>query len=86
METLIAASDVVPLTDIFRAVFFYAVLAEVIGAPIAWWRVHKLDAWKERPEEMGRLGVLSRYMAKVVGLVVLWAVLMTSAAIIGSRL
>jgi hypothetical protein len=85
MPFLIANIDPVPFTEVFRAILFYGILAEIVGVPAAWFRVRKLEAWKERPEEFGRIGLLSRYIAKITGLVILWGVLVILAAVIGSR-
>lgn len=86
MALLIATTDTVPLTDVFRAVLFYGALAEVVGLPIAWLRVRRLEAWKERPDDRGPFGLLSLYIAKITALVILWGVLLIFSAAVGSRL
>lgn len=86
MAFVIANSDPVPLTDVFRSILVYAIWAQLVGIPVAWLRVRKLEAWKERPEEDGHVKLLSKYMAKVTGLIVSWAALVSICVVIGSRL
>jgi hypothetical protein len=83
---LTATSDPAPITDIIKSVLLYAFLAEIIGVPVAWLRVRKLDAWRERPREEGHIGLLSRYIALVTTLVVAWGVLVSVSVVISSRL
>ncbi|MEX2108702.1 MAG: hypothetical protein WD827_07430 [Solirubrobacterales bacterium] len=86
MLFVVANTDPVPLTDIFRLVLLYAILAEVVGIPVAWLRVRKQEAWLERPEEEGRLRTLSVYIAQITGLIVAWGALIGICTFIGSRL
>lgn len=83
---LTATSDPTPITDIAKSVLLYAFLAELVGVPVAWLRVRRLDAWRERPKEEGDIGLLSRFIALVVLMVVAWGILVSVSVFIGSRL
>lgn len=83
---LAVASDPAPVTDIFKSVLLYAFLAELVGIPVAWLRVRRLDAWRERPKEEGHIGLLSRFIALVVLMIVAWGILVSVSVFIGSRL
>jgi hypothetical protein len=86
MDLVIASGNPAPITDVFRSILVYAIWAEVLGVVVAWLRVRKLDAWRERPVEDGSIRLLSIYVVKVTGLMVAWAIIVSLCVIIGSRL
>jgi hypothetical protein len=85
MTPIAAFAESVPLTDVFRAIFFYGMVAELIGVPVAWLRVRKLEAWRERPEEPGPLGLLSLYISKITVMLILWGILVSLSVFAGSK-
>ncbi len=85
MISVAAFAESVPLMDVFRAIFFYGFVAELIGVPVAWFRVRKLEAWKDRPEDPGPLSLLSLYISKVTAMLILWGILVSLSVFAGSK-
>lgn len=86
MEIALASTQPVPLTDVFTSILLYAFWAELVGVPVAWLRVRKMEAWRNRPRESGSIRLLSIYIVQVTGMVVAWAILMSTCVVVGSRL
>jgi len=83
---LLASTDPIPITDVFRSVLMYAVWAEIVRVLAAWIKVRNTQVWQERPREDGSIRMLSVYIAGITALVVAWGVLVSVSVFIGSRL
>jgi hypothetical protein len=55
--------------------------AEALGLFVAWLSVRRTDTWKNRPEGVRRLDLLTVYVAKVTGLAALLGLLSAGAAL-----
>jgi len=48
-------------------------LCQLVGMPVAWWRLRNTPAWLERDPGRSRLGLLAHYMSPVTVRAVAWS-------------
>lgn len=48
-------------------------LCQLVGMPVAWWRLRGTPAWRERDPRQARLVILARYMRPVTVRAVSWS-------------
>lgn len=57
--------------------------SQLLGMPIAWLRLRKTPAWKNRPNELRRLELLAEFIVGPTTLTVIWGWLALLVAAIG---
>lgn len=66
--------------EIFKLVFGAVVVAEVIGVPTAWLRLRRTVEWANRPADVRRMELLSRYVRDITGFAAAWGLLVALTA------
>lgn len=72
--------------EIATLVLAALIWAELLGVPVAWWRLRKTAEWAERPTGARRIDLLSRYVGGVTALAGVWAGLVVLVALAVSAL
>ncbi len=54
---------------------FVGGMAQLIGMPIAWLRLRKTDAWRDRPRNLRRIDLLAGFIREAVDLTIVWTCL-----------
>jgi hypothetical protein len=57
------------------AEIWFGGFAQLIGMPIAWLRVRKTDAWRNRPGNVRRIDLLGGFIREAVDLTIVWTFL-----------
>ena len=80
------ASNEVALSLAVKLPLWSAILAELLGVPLAWFRLRKADAWIHRPKSVRRIDLLAKFVGKITvlaavlgGFVAFGAILMGGA-------
>jgi hypothetical protein len=66
--------------EIFKLTIGAVVVAEVIGVPAAWLRLRRTVEWANRPTDVRRMELLSRYVRRITGFAAAWALLVALSA------
>jgi hypothetical protein len=61
-------------------------LCQLVGMPVAWWRLRTTTAWRGRDHGESRLGILARYMRPVTVRAICWSFLVAAALLIAGVL
>ena len=74
-------------TEILRAIFITPIWmggwAQLIGMPIAWLRVRRTPAWRERPGNVRRIDVLAKFVLPATACAIVWGWALTLVAGLG---
>jgi hypothetical protein len=71
------------LVDIVKAGIFIGAYAQLLGMPIAWARLRKTAAWRERPDGIRRIDLLADFMIGATVLSIAWGALVVLVDAIG---
>jgi hypothetical protein len=85
MGALSAVADF-GMPEIFKLVGGAVVVAELIGVPVAWLRLHRTVEWANRPVDVRRMELLSRYVRRTTGFAAFWAAIVALTAFLVSAL
>jgi hypothetical protein len=70
--------------EVFKLVLGGAIVAELVGVPVAWVRLRNTEFWSNRPEGVRSLDLLSRFVRPVTGFAAVWALVIALGAVLGS--
>jgi hypothetical protein len=57
------------------AEIWFGGIAQLVGMPIAWLRVRKTEAWRNRPGNVRRIDLLAGFIREAVDLTIVWTFL-----------
>lgn len=69
---------------VLKLVFGGLIFAELIGVPAAWLRLRATPEWSDRPADVKRIDLLSRYVARITGLASVWAFIVALSALLAA--
>jgi hypothetical protein len=85
MDAQATVSGASSLSTIPNLALGAAIWAEMLGVPVAWFKLRRTDVWANRPPGVRRIDLLSTFVAKITGLAALWGAFVATSAVILSR-
>ena len=74
MRSPVRISPIAP--EFGMTAIFFGGMAQLIGMPIAWLRLRKTDAWRDRPGNLRRIDLLAGFIREAIDLTIVWTFLL----------
>jgi hypothetical protein len=71
------------LVGIAKTVIWMGAYAQLLGMPVAWLRLRKTPAWRDRPKELRRIDLLAKFIVGPTVLTIIWGWLGLTVAALG---
>src|SRR5262249_4299544 len=64
-------------------VFWMGAWAQLLGMPVAWLRLRRTPAWRERPQGARGVDLLAMFLARVTAVTIVWGLALAILAAVG---
>jgi hypothetical protein len=71
------------LSDFVMLVVWMGAWAQLLGMPVAWLRLRRTDAWKNRPAGLRPIDLLARFILRVTVVTVVWGCIVAIVGLLG---
>jgi hypothetical protein len=71
------------LRDFVMLVVWMGAWAQLLGMPIAWLRLRRSQAWRDRPAGVRRIDLLARFILPITALTIIWGWVIVLLGLLG---